>query len=128
MLKLICRNFIIAMLLSPFFSGVAFAAGSESYTVPLQEEDDSKKDNDPNRKGNRIPAHRGVICIITPEGIQISIDPATIVAYELWDDSESCLISTPDEEELLQLLYSLEGDIVLRILTKDASYFGFLSL
>ncbi len=68
------------------------------------------------------------MCIITSDGIQVDIDPADIVAYELWDESEVCLISTPDEMEFVTVLYTLSGNLALRIVTEGNIYIGFLSI
>ena len=87
--------------------------------------DPELKPDDP--KGRRSLS-RPVMCIITPDGIQSSIDSTAIIAYELWDESEICLISTSDEAEFIDTLYNLQGELTLRIITEDCTYIGFLSI
>ncbi len=104
----------------------AKATETPTHSIPLQQEEDSEPVIE-NRKGRRSLA-RPVMCVITSEGIQVDIDPADIVAYELWDESEVCLISTSDEIEFVTVLYTLSGNLKLRIVPEGYISIGFLSI
>ena len=117
---------IILMALASLFSTTAKATGHPTYSIPLQQEEDHKLTPE-NPKGRRSLS-RPIMCIITPDGIKSTIDSADIIAYELWDKSEICLISTSDEAEFIDILYNLRGDLTLRIITEDYTYIGFLSI
>ena len=114
------------MALASLFSTTAKATVHPTYSIPLQQEEDHKLTPE-NPKGRRSLS-RPVMCIIAPDGIQSSIDSTAIIAYELWDESEICLISTSDEAEFIDMLYNLQGELTLRIITEDCTYIGFLSI
>lgn len=125
MRKIFNLSIILLVAFATLLPVAATAAEPTTYTIPVEPDDPDLEPE--NRKGQRIPS-RPVMCIITPEGIQSSIDPADIVAYELWDESEVCLISTSDEMEFVTVLYTLRGNLALRIVTEGQIYIGFLSL
>ncbi len=122
------KKILLGTLLSLSFGSTFAAEDNQPYTVPLDPVDDIDPDKGHNNHGNRMPAKRTIICVITAEGIQSAIDPASILAYELWDEDEVCLVSTPDEASFLDVFYSLKGDVTLRIVTEEYIYVGYLSL
>ncbi len=103
-------------------------AAEDSYTVPLQESNSGPdEDPDPHQKGERMPA-RPVMLLITPTGIQSSLNPADIVAYELWDEADCCVVSVADETSFIEAVYSLEGSYILRLRTAETVFIGYLDL
>ena len=119
---------IVATFISILSWESAYAAEAPSYTVPLQEEENPKKDENPNNHGKRTSSIQTVLCVISTDGIQSPIDPDDILAYELWDEAGACLISTSEEKALIDLLYTLKGNLIIRIVTDDCVYFGYLSI
>lgn len=118
----------IACLAVSNISGSVYAAESTTYSVDMQEEDNnSEPEQELRNRGHRSLA-RPIICEITPAGISISIDKSAILAYELWDETDDCIISTPDDLHFVNYLFTLEGDLILRIVTEEKTYIGFLTL
>ncbi len=125
MRKIFSLSVILLVAFATLLPVAVTAAEPTTYTIPLGQDD---PDLIPDDREGRRSLTRPVMCVITPEGIQSSIDSADIIAYELWDESEMCLISTSDELEFVTVLYTLGGNLALRIVTEDHIYIGFLSI
>lgn len=120
----------ISMLLAVFLPLTSNAASKSSYIVTLQQESqdpDPEHDNNPNNKGHRMPAVP-ITIVITPEGIQSPLTADDIISYELWNDDDTCLISMADEASFIDSLYTLSGEFMIRIITTDKSYIGYLAV
>ncbi len=119
-LKVPLNLYVFLLLLSS--SLTLIAGGNDTYTVPLQEETKYEKEDE----GRRIPA-RPITCLITPNGLQSSIDTADIISYEVWDEDDiSCLATYADEMDFVRFIYTLHGEYIVRIQTHGHSYIGLL--
>lgn len=127
MRNLIKISFIILMTFAGILPQVAQAASDESYTVPLNPDNKGDEPTEPDPYRNRMPS-RPVMFIISPDGIVSSLNPADIVAYELWDEADCCVVSVADETSFIEAVYSLEGSYILRIHIADTVYAGYLDL
>lgn len=102
---------------------IPFVAKAEEYSVALHKEETGKKEED---EGRRIPS-RPIICLITPNGLQSSINGADIISYEVWDEADStCLATYADEMDFVRFIYTLHGEYIVRIQTYGHSYIGVL--
>lgn len=121
---------ILSMMLAVFLPLTSSAASESSYVVTLQQETpepDPEHDKNPNNKGHRMPA-MPIMIVITPEGIQSPLTADDIIYYELWSEDDTCLISVADEASFIDSLYSLSGEFMIRIITTEKSYIGYLSI
>lgn len=78
---------------------------------------------------HRIPSQY-ITCTIDPlSGITIaSVEKSEINGYELWDYTDNCVVSTFDEFDFIDHLYTLQGEYTLCILTEDYIYTGVIEL
>lgn len=113
------------------------------FTPPIA----SVADNDNKEKPVTVPVKRNPIrlpelprehrapsqyisCTIDPtSGITIaSVENSEINGYELWDCTDNCILSTCDEFEFIDYLYTLQGEYILCILTEDYIYTGVVEM
>ena len=57
-----------------------------------------------------------------------SVDKADIESYEIYTEDEICLLSTEDEREFIDMLFSLGGTVVIRINSCEISYMGIVTI
>lgn len=80
-------------------------------------------------KGHRAPGQLVFGYISQTEGVQIGIDKAEIVAYEIWDaEGEMLIASFVDESAFVTTIFTVPEDIyLLKIITIDYQYIGELA-
>lgn len=101
----------------------------ENYTVVLRCSENEPENPDPNNKGNRIP-QAPLYCNISIEnGISINrIDTEDIISFEIYD-CNCILINLFDNQwDFISTLYSMNGEVIIKLLTSESSYTGTLYL
>lgn len=102
---------------------------AEETNIPIEEEPEEIPDY-PGKNHHRLPA-RPINCTISTEtGVSIpGVSTSEILSFEIYDESgELCLASFNDEMEFVSFLFSLEGEYVIRFVTENKSYTGYISL
>lgn len=107
---------------------------AEDVDLPLTEDDSDEnqtsKDKGELPKGHRMPS-RPVQCTISTEtGVTISgVETDDIISFELFDESgELCFATFNNGFDFASFLFSLEGDYVIRFVTENKTYSGYISL
>ncbi len=101
-----------------------------TFTISLKREFREYQDpvHDLDEEGNRKP-QRPISCNISEkEGVQCEIPKEYIMAYEVWTaETNILLMSILDEHDFVDYLFSLpEGDYMLKIITEDFDYIGYI--
>lgn len=115
-----------------FFLAALFSLSvinAEEIKLPLKEtpEENPPKDNF-NR--HRLPG-RPIMCSIDSEtGVSIpGVDSSEIISFEIYDESgELCFATFNNEQDFVSFLFSLEGNYVIRFVTDEKQYKGYVSL
>lgn len=122
------KKILSIIFLSAFalLSVVAKANDNPTYDVPLDQDEDHRPGV--SDKGRRIPI-RPMMCTITPNGIQSTINPTDIISYEIWDETdEICLVVSMDGMACVNYIYTHSGDFLFRIITESRTYIGYLTI
>ena len=100
---------------------------SETYTVNLNCTSLIDHTLKPDEEGTRRTP-RPIICIISNQGIETEIPKEQIVAYELWDDTNCCILSTADDIIFAQYVFSTaKKEYQIRIITAEFQYMGYIT-
>ena len=122
------QNFIaLILLLSPMCM-----TASSAYTLVLSKviifETPDKNKETPRR--NRLPS-APIDCVITSDGIYVqdsSINLAEALSYEVWDvESEFCIATFEDVPSFIDGLFSMTGELQIRIVFSDCEFVGNVS-
>lgn len=101
----------------------------ENYTVVLRCSENEPENPDPNNKGNRIP-QAPLYCNISIEnGISINrIDTEDIISFEIYDCNGILINLFDNQWDFISTLYSMNGEVIIKLLTSESSYTGTLYL
>lgn len=101
----------------------------EDYTVVLRCSENEPENPDPNNKGNRIP-QAPLYCKISIEnGISINrIDTEDIISFEIYDCNGILINSFDNQWDFISTLYSMNGEVIIKLSTSESSYTGSLCL
>ncbi|MBD5357582.1 MAG: hypothetical protein HDR88_11345 [Bacteroides sp.] len=107
------------------------AAGNSSIIYLVLTKTTPNKEPD-TQKRHRIPS-LPIECIISQEeGIKIlsgTISKSEIISYEIWElESEGYLYSSCDETSFVEMIFALEGDYQIRLITSDYELISNISL
>ncbi|MDE6081024.1 MAG: hypothetical protein K2F70_01975 [Muribaculaceae bacterium] len=119
------KSLAVSVLLLLAFN-IAFAFDLK---VPLKENPEKEPPiTEDNR--HRMPGKQIMCTIDSEKGVYIEGVPTSeILSFDIYDESgELCFASYNNEEEFVGFLFSLEGEYVIRFVTSDKTYSGFISL
>lgn len=117
---------LIIILITLLFSVNLYA---EDKTIPIKETPGDIP-TDPGKNHHRMPGKQIMCTIDSENGVYIEEIPTSeIISFDIYDESgELCFASFNNEEEFVGFLFSLEGEYVIRFVTIDKTYSGFISL
>lgn len=101
-----------------------------NYTVLLHCGDPDNPNNTiNNNKGNRIP-QAPLYCNISIEnGISINrVDTEDIISFEIYDCNDILINSFDNQWDFINTLFSMNGEVIIKLLTAESSYTGSLYL
>lgn len=102
----------------------------DNYTVLLHCGDPDNPNNTiNNNKGNRIP-QAPLYCNISIEnGISINrVDTEDIISFEIYDCNDILINSFDNQWDFINTLFSMNGEVIIKLLTAESSYTGSLYL
>ncbi|MDE6835509.1 MAG: hypothetical protein K2J03_00955, partial [Muribaculaceae bacterium] len=103
-----------------------------AYNVTLQkhpvQEGDSGWEEEEEDERKRTPA-RSVYCSISRRnGIEVSaIDKEEIELFEIYHNGV-CLLSSPEEKDFITVLFSISGNLEIRLITSDYAFIGYIGM
>lgn len=80
-------------------------------------------------EGHRMPS-RPILCSISNStGIDIaSIDKNEIQSFEIYDNQDICIYSSPNDLDFIHMLFSLNGSFELRFVIDEYILVGYISV
>lgn len=127
LISILCLNFICIFKIQ---ADADTNIGEGQYTVPLYEESVEPPQKDPiPPKGNRSPK-RPITCLINKQyGITLyGADVENIVSLEIHNLNTGFTCSFNDQWDFISTLYSMNGEVIIKLSTSESSYTGSLCL
>lgn len=124
------KNLVIGILfLSASIIGLK-AESSNEYTITVTKETtDTIPENGESKWRHRMPPRRIVCTISESDGVVIGIDKEEIRAYEVWTaEGDACVASFGDEESFVDYLFTMSTECMIRFVTEEYLYTGYLTL
>ena len=111
------------------FTITAFAESRQLSIPMLASSKGEPEEKDWPSKGHRIPAATE-ICTIDFDSFSIVTSfPNEITTYELWnEDSNVLLVSYASDYELVEYMSRINGTYLLRLVTVEGAYIGYIEL
>lgn len=127
-MKHLIKIFFFTMMLV-LFSTALTAQALTPISGTLSKVDRNNKDKP--SKGQRTPSLPIAYTISQEEGLQIissSISVDDIIEFEIWEsEGDFCLSNSTDECSFVTLLFSVCGDIQIRLIAEDYILVGYVS-
>lgn len=107
---------------------VLAADDTSAYNVTLQKRPVQEGDYERDEDGKRSAA-RPVYCSISRRnGIEVSaIDKEEIELFEIYHNGV-CLLSSPEEKDFITVLFSISGNLEIRLITSDYAFIGYIGM
>ena len=129
-------SFTLSFIMAIIASGAVSAANDEgSYTVPMSQSpsgSDNEKPEyiDDSPLGHRMP-QRPVICTISRrDGVLLqSTGAGEIISYEIRTaDGQTCLFVSDSEADFIEVLFQMQGDLLIIFQTETTTFSGYLTV
>ena len=122
-------TFVILAILLPLCAATARAQSTYSLSVVKVPSTSEPEKIDIPQHGHRIPGCPIEAIISLDGGVEIQgIDSADILSYEVCDEEGVCLASFADESGFTSFLFSNAGGYLVRFLTDDYIYIGYVEI
>ena len=122
-------TYLILAILLPLFAATAMAQSSYSLSVVKVPSTSEPEKNDIPQHGHRTPGCPIEAIISLGGGVEIQgIDSADILSYEVCDEEGVCLASFADESDFTGFLFSNAGAYMVRFITDDYIYIGYVEI
>lgn len=131
------RKKLIVLIITVIMGLVPCIAGNptdDSLDIPMTETP-KPSDNDEAliivpTKGKRLP-QRPVMCTISrTDGVQLqSTESGEIISYEIWStDGQTCLFVSDSEAYFIEVLFQMQGNLLIIFQTETTTFSGYLTM
>lgn len=126
LISILCLNFICIFKIQ---ADADTNIGEGQYTVPLYEESVESPQKPVDPKGNRSPK-KPLTCFINKQyGITLyGADVEDIVSLEIHNLNTGFTCSFNDQWDFISTLFSMNGEVIIKLFTSESSYTGSLYL
>lgn len=129
-MKTILKSLVVIIILLITFPVFQSNADPTPQTIPveLKKKPNPYPDPDPDPHVDRKPS-MPIPCFLSLEnGIQCDFISEEILTYEIWNEDDSfCMASYMDEEDFIYHIFYIPGDYLIKLVTQDYIYFGYIS-